>query len=597
MVVVFSFCTSICWSFFEGVHKENRLLGAVFDDLKVKAFVAGCRALGLISKLVTAPVWRILENKEVHVLDMSKHYQHLVNCFEKWAADASGVLKGEAVVFEGQRIENDEIFSHLIEPNPEFDVLTLQALELIFAALVVKTKRLLADHLEGGKYETPSQELQKETLSVAKTNIMPERDFGMLDRLMMEKPRATTLVLEGIVMFNKNQTGAWRDKLTTEKKALIMKMARQSKDRQRALYAKRQLDIRKKRMDKMAKQAEEEEKKAQKMRAKKQLLMDKIEEIGLWKTEKDVRDHLSKLQDENDKIVKLSLQIQFRKVVLGAVHQDKEVFQMSAKGKKFDSERLYGNLCSILKKAREDLDELLEEDQPQANQPLSISSEALKHQKEVYKKQAVEEQQKAQNKRRQGGPENVEGGGKKRRVVSENESSKLPVIHVPEDLVGKRVKQLCRMDDGSDDDKNDDDSGDIDAEWYNGVVVSVTGRGKNPWFEVRYDGYEGTWRYKLMKQFEDGVLELLPLEKEHLVGAPILHRLKVRHSEEWFKGKVLAIVPESDPQNPEFSVEYEDDEDSDEDSENEDSDGENEGSHIEEYPLIEDYLNGDLRLL
>ena len=271
-------------------------------------------------------MWRILENKEVHVLDMSKHYQHLINCFEKWAADASGVLKGEAVVFEGQRIENDEIFSHLIEPNPEFDVLTLQALELIFVALVVKTKRLLANHLEGGKYETSSQELQKEC---CKDQIMPERDFGILDRLMMEKPRATTLVLEGIVMFNKNQTSAWRGKLTTEKKVLIMKMARQSKDRQRALYAERQLDIRKRRMDKMAKQAEE--KKAQKMRAKKQLLMDKIEEIGLWKTEKDVRDRLSKLQDENDKIVKLSLQIQFRKVVLGAVHQNKEVFQMSAK--------------------------------------------------------------------------------------------------------------------------------------------------------------------------------------------------------------------------------------------------------------------------
>ena len=195
---------------------------------------------------------------------MSKHYQHLINCFEKWAADASGVLKGEAVVFEGQRIENDEIFSHLIEPNPEFDVLTLQALELIFVALVVKTKRLLANHLEGVKYETPSQELQKKC---CKDQIMPERDFGMLDRLMMEKPRATTLVLEGIVMFNKNQTSAWRGKLTTEKKVLIMKMARQSKDRQRALYAERQLDIRKRRMDKMAKQAEE--KKAQKMRAKK----------------------------------------------------------------------------------------------------------------------------------------------------------------------------------------------------------------------------------------------------------------------------------------------------------------------------------------
>ena len=87
------------------------------------------------------------------------------------------------------------------------DVLTLQALELIFVALAVKTKRLLEDHLKGGKYDiTPTPKSLAEQKSVMKTNVISERDLGMLDRLTMEKPRATTLVLEGIIMFNKNQT-------------------------------------------------------------------------------------------------------------------------------------------------------------------------------------------------------------------------------------------------------------------------------------------------------------------------------------------------------------------------------------------------------
>ena len=87
-------------------------------------------------------------------------------------------------------------------------MLTLQALELIFSALVVKSKRMLADHLAKGKYSgSASEALASETKSVAKTNVNPERDFGMLDRLMVEKPRATSLVLEGIIMFRKNQTG------------------------------------------------------------------------------------------------------------------------------------------------------------------------------------------------------------------------------------------------------------------------------------------------------------------------------------------------------------------------------------------------------
>lgn len=57
---------------------------------------------------------------------------------------------------------------------------------------------------------------------------MPERDFGMPDRLIMEKPCPTTLVLEGIIMFNKNKTGAWKDKLPQEKRNVVMQMAQKS---------------------------------------------------------------------------------------------------------------------------------------------------------------------------------------------------------------------------------------------------------------------------------------------------------------------------------------------------------------------------------
>ena len=212
----------------------------------------------------------------MHALDMTSKYQHMLHTFERWAEDPSEVLKGDVILFEGYVVK-DQCFQKLVEACAEFDVLTLQALELIFAALVVKTKRLLADHLEGGKYEAPSEEQKSENKTVVKSNVMPERDFGMLDRLIMEKPRSTTLVLEGIIMFNKNKTCAWRDKLPQKKRALVMQMARQSKDHQRKVFATRQLAIRQRRNEKMEKQAEEEEKKAQKIRVKKQMQMDEIE--------------------------------------------------------------------------------------------------------------------------------------------------------------------------------------------------------------------------------------------------------------------------------------------------------------------------------
>ena len=43
--------------FFDVVKGENKLLSAVFHDLQVSYFKAGCRALGLIDKFVTGPLW------------------------------------------------------------------------------------------------------------------------------------------------------------------------------------------------------------------------------------------------------------------------------------------------------------------------------------------------------------------------------------------------------------------------------------------------------------------------------------------------------------------------------------------------------------
>ena len=574
-------------NFFKRVHSENRLLGAVHDDLQINAFIAGCRALGLISKLVTGPLWRILEDESVHVLDMTSKYQHMLHTFERWAEDASEVLKGDVILFEGYNVVKDQCFQKLVEASAEFDVLTLQALELIFAALVVKTKRLLADHLEGGKYEAPSEEQKNESKTVVKTNVMPERDFGMLDRLIMEKPRSTTLVLEGIIMFNKNKTGAWRDKLPQEKRALVMQMVRQSKDQQRKVFATRQLAIRQRRNEKMEKQAEEEEKKAQKIRVKKQMLMDEIEKVGLWKTEQQVKENVKKLVDESEKVRALSLQIQFRKVVLSAFHPEKEVFQMSAKGIKFDSKRLTDNLIAILQKALEDLEEEEEEETETAPPVLqtAINPQALEERKQKYREEAAREQSKAQLKRKQGD----EGGQRKKRKKSQSSAEQIvvPVVHTPEDLIGKRVRHFCADESGS------------DASWYEGCVMAMCSRGHNPFFEIYYDGYpDVTYKFQLMTHLQQGILELIPLTKKDLLGANICHRLKVGNSDEWFKGKVLGVVSESNPENPDFSVEYEGercyDSDDDEASDEEDA---NEGSHVEDYPLLEDYLNGDLRLL
>ena len=83
-------------SFLSEVNEENKLFKAVHHDLEVSAFIAACRALGFINKFVTGPLWSLLES-EVHILKMNQHYQHMEELFNKYAEDATSIMKGDVM--------------------------------------------------------------------------------------------------------------------------------------------------------------------------------------------------------------------------------------------------------------------------------------------------------------------------------------------------------------------------------------------------------------------------------------------------------------------------------------------------------------------
>ena len=56
--------------FIEVWQTPNQLLRAVLADIQVPEYVAGCKALGLINKIKTGPLWRVLECSDVSILDI-----------------------------------------------------------------------------------------------------------------------------------------------------------------------------------------------------------------------------------------------------------------------------------------------------------------------------------------------------------------------------------------------------------------------------------------------------------------------------------------------------------------------------------------------
>ena len=97
----------------------NRLLKSVLEDASNDLHVAGCKALGLISKHITGPLWRILQSN-LHILDLPKYYERLLT-FVSTCKDPSGFMTGEDIPFPEVAITKDSVWVALVTVSIKYD--------------------------------------------------------------------------------------------------------------------------------------------------------------------------------------------------------------------------------------------------------------------------------------------------------------------------------------------------------------------------------------------------------------------------------------------------------------------------------------------
>ena len=174
-------------SFIETVHghQANRLLQAVLADLRNPVYITGCRTLGLVDKVITGPLWRKMMESSMSILQISSIYSEMKK-FDLWKEDAATVTKGEAFLDSAVEVHMNEVWKALVEPSCS-DAMTAELLQLLFGAFSLTTQRMLLDHLPGGQYHSVTDgHLIEETVSVPTTNVAPERDFAIFDKLLRE---------------------------------------------------------------------------------------------------------------------------------------------------------------------------------------------------------------------------------------------------------------------------------------------------------------------------------------------------------------------------------------------------------------------------
>ncbi len=102
-------------NFIEHKQLQNRLLKAVSEDLNNNVFLAGVHSLGIISKLITGPYFKLVGGS-VSILDMNPHLHKLQLCLQKLCRNAQPLLEGNAVFDEELApINKDHIYKELVK--------------------------------------------------------------------------------------------------------------------------------------------------------------------------------------------------------------------------------------------------------------------------------------------------------------------------------------------------------------------------------------------------------------------------------------------------------------------------------------------------
>ena len=170
-------------SFFGIYGTPNNLLLAVQEDLGEIKYIAGCRALGIIDKLVTGPYWRKCETVE-NILDLNPVTEEIQRKCLSWSEDSSPLLFDQNPGFQGADVQKDEVYNALFAPQSEqLDEFTQIALEIIMGNFCLTIARQMENVLEGNLHN-PSDGLREETKNAPTTNAASEQVFSFFDRLI-----------------------------------------------------------------------------------------------------------------------------------------------------------------------------------------------------------------------------------------------------------------------------------------------------------------------------------------------------------------------------------------------------------------------------
>ena len=335
-------------------NRTNKLLKSVYFDLQVPEYLAACKALGLVSKLITVPLWSIIEDSSIHILDIGSQYQEIIDFLALATEKTDDFITGKLFLsFHNKaNLKADRIYLKLLQ-RWEHDEKVIVILKIMLPAMAKLLEKMFSEHLKGGRWDNANADVRDQVKGLPKHNKFSESIFGHLDRLLREKPNITTIASEAYIMFSHNHTLEWLKSKSKAEKSIILFEARKGVKPARAAFKKRQQEIQEERI----KSIKEKMKKAEEIKKKALQLKEKrttdIIYWGLWQTEEQVDNVLESITTNHEKVLALKAQLDFRKFMLQQKPEEdslKDVYNFTKRKGKGRVNLTYKELAANLKK-------------------------------------------------------------------------------------------------------------------------------------------------------------------------------------------------------------------------------------------------------
>lgn len=142
----------------------NFTVNYIFKALQNDHVLAICRALGIISKIITQPYYERSADENTTALSMGNVYNRLINILALSTENPDLLLTNQTSLFFGPFLPPSPVSQSLFKPC-HLDIHTRNILTCLCSSLKSKCESLFKEFLDGGKYYEPSDQLIEITKS------------------------------------------------------------------------------------------------------------------------------------------------------------------------------------------------------------------------------------------------------------------------------------------------------------------------------------------------------------------------------------------------------------------------------------------------